>query len=102
MKIASNLINEDTSGSETNVLDHHYNALNCGIKAIDKGSKTWKMVADYVKNTHASTHNYYTLEPLDIYEIERPGEETRYNKSIGNDLLLWHGSGVANFVGILS
>lgn len=32
----------------------------------------------------------------------RPNEQTAFNKKIGNNLLLWHGSRVSNFVGILS
>lgn len=32
----------------------------------------------------------------------RPDEQSVFNKKIGNNLLLWHGSRVSNFVGILS
>lgn len=32
----------------------------------------------------------------------RPDEEKQYNTKIGNDMLLWHGSRMSNFVGILS
>jgi len=39
---------------------------------------------------------------MDVFEIEREGETSRYNRKIGNDQLLWHGSRLSNFVGILS
>lgn len=39
---------------------------------------------------------------VDIFELEREGEEKSYNDKIGNDQLLWHGSRLSNFVGILS
>lgn len=39
---------------------------------------------------------------MDIFEIEREGEREHYDRTIGNDLLLWHGSRLTNFVGILS
>jgi len=55
-----------------------------------------------MKNTHGSTHNSYTLDPLDVFVVDRPNEESRYTKNLGNDMLLWHGSRVTNFVGILS
>lgn len=32
----------------------------------------------------------------------RPNEQSAFDKKIGNNLLLWHGSRVSNFVGILS
>lgn len=38
----------------------------------------------------------------DIFKVKRPGEEERYLNDIGNDMLLWHGSRVSNFGGILS
>jgi hypothetical protein len=102
MKLASNMINDDYGESDMNILDDHYKRLNCKIEAIDKSHSDWKLIADYVKNTHASTHSQYSLEPLDIYRVERPDEEKKYKKNLGNDMLLWHGSGTANYVGILS
>ena len=38
----------------------------------------------------------------DIFEVERKEEHASYNKKLGNNVLLWHGSRVSNFVGILS
>lgn len=37
-----------------------------------------------------------------MYEVCRPQEQKEFNLKLGNNVLLWHGSGVANFVGILS
>ena len=34
--------------------------------------------------------------------MERPTEHASYRKEIGNNMLLWHGSRITNFVGILS
>lgn len=55
-----------------------------------------------MKNTHAATHNNYSLEILDAFEVKRQGEDERYKSSIHNKMLLWHGSRLTNFVGILS
>ena len=38
----------------------------------------------------------------DIYEVERPTECTSYNSKLGNNMLLWHVSRIANLVVILS
>ena len=41
---------------------------------------------------------------LQIYKIDRDGEKKRFKpfKGLGNRQLLWHGSGVTNYAGILS
>jgi poly [ADP-ribose] polymerase len=44
----------------------------------------------------------YSPKVLEIYTVKRKGEAERYTKKIGNDTLLWHGSRISNFVGILS
>lgn len=56
----------------------------------------------YVENTHATTHNAYKLEIDTIYSVYSPTEEERFRTDIGNKQLLWHGSRLTNFVGILS
>ena len=47
----------------------------------------------------ASNTNY---KVLDIFKVNRDGEEKRYKKKIGNRKLLWHGSTFSNWGGILS
>jgi len=42
------------------------------------------------------------LEIQDVFEITREGEDERFKKDIHNRQLLWHGSRLTNFVGILS
>lgn len=54
--------------------------------------------------THGHTHSYYTLEVEDIYALDREGEAERaraYEK-LHNRQLLWHGSRLTNWCGILS
>jgi poly [ADP-ribose] polymerase 2/3/4 len=56
------------------------------------------LIDDYIKNTSEGLK----LKMLDCYKLSRKGEEKRFKKAIGNNLLLWHGSRLSNFVGILS
>jgi len=42
------------------------------------------------------------LTVLDIFEIERQGEDDRFRDDIPNKMLLWHGSRLTNWVGIIS
>jgi len=52
-------------------------------------------------NTHAATHGQYSLELEQAFEVERPGEAERFVDK-GNRQLLWHGSRLTNWAGILS
>ena len=55
----------------------------------------------YVKQTHGKTHTSYKLEVEEIFEIKKRKEIANY-KDIGNKQLLWHGSRLTNWMGILS
>jgi len=64
----------------------------------------YTQVDTYVQNTHAKTHSSYTLEVLDVFLADRAGEAKKYAawKDMHNRRLLWHGSRLTNWVGILS
>jgi poly [ADP-ribose] polymerase len=55
-----------------------------------------------LQTTHAATHRSYELELVDLFELHSEIEKERYTKDIPNKMLLWHGSRLTNFVGILS
>lgn len=103
MEIAYSLLHGKTD-EKKNPLDAHYEQLKTKIEVLDKSSKDFEVIKQYVKNTHASTHNYYELEIEDVFVIKRQGEDQRYKpfKKMHNRKLLWHGSRTTNFAGILS
>ena len=37
-----------------------------------------KMIQTYIKNTHGASHNNYTIELLDVFEIDRKGEKEKF------------------------
>lgn len=84
-----------------NPIDRHYEQLDCQVKPLDKSSPMFKLIVDYVNKTHAPTHNDYKLKVLDVFEAERKCEKERFVDH-GNRMLLWHGSRVTNWAGILS
>lgn len=84
-----------------NPIDRHYEQLNCEVKPIDRNSDTFKLITDYIAKTHAATHNAYKLKVLDVFEAERKGERERFVDH-GNRMLLWHGSRITNWAGILT
>ena len=46
-----------------------------------------------------NTRENWKAKILDVFEIDREGEKARFDKTVGNNMLLWHGSRVSNYVG---
>lgn len=100
IEIAYNLLKGD-SNTEEDPIDLHYKKLKCSMEVLEKESDEFKELIKYIQNTHAATHSNYKLEVEDIFKISREGESDRF-KSLHNRQLLWHGSRLTNFAGILS
>lgn len=101
IQVATKIL-EDKKDKDENLIDHNYKKLKTDIKPVDRKSEEYSIIEEYLRNTHATTHNQYDLEILDAFEIDREGEGERFKKDIHNHQLLWHGSRLTNFVGILS
>lgn len=99
IKTAMRLI-DAASGDEDVVPeeDLNYRQLNCDIKPIDKKSDTFNLINEYLQNTHGATHRQYSLEIQDAFELDK---DTGF-KDGKNKMLLWHGSRLTNWAGILS
>lgn len=104
IEIAYGMLNIDDSKSDINSLDAYYEKLKTDITTLSHDDDEFKLLHKYVKNTHAQTHSNYELEVQEIYKVVRQGESRRYKpfKKLHNRKLLWHGSRVTNFVGIMS
>ncbi|VDM07643.1 unnamed protein product [Wuchereria bancrofti] len=83
-------------------LDVHYEKLHAQLEVLDKQSVEYKRILQYAANTHAPTHDQYKLKIIDIIRVKRKGESERFKKNIPNHYLLWHGSRITNYAGILS
>jgi len=92
------------TGAGESPIDAHYKKLNTNITVLDKNSKEFSDIVKYVENTHAETHQHYKLIVEEVFKVERHGEAARYKsfKKLNNKTLLWHGSRITNFAGILS
>lgn len=103
---ATELKKEDASSGDTKVhpLDRQYAQLNLKLTPLDRNSKTWSILQKWVQQTHAPTHTDYKLKILDIFEVDRPKDHAQFVPYTGlhNQTLLWHGSRMSNWVGILS
>lgn len=101
LEVAYNLM-KSTDGEHT--VDTYYSQLKTDIDILERDSEEFKIIQEYVRNTHAETHRSYELDIEDVYTVKRHGEDKRFKpfKKLHNRKLLWHGSRVTNFAGILS
>ncbi|XP_072459353.1 poly [ADP-ribose] polymerase 1 [Notamacropus eugenii] len=104
IEVAYSLLRGGSEDGSKDPIDVNYEKLKTDIKVVDQNSEEADIIRQYVKNTHATTHNAYDLEIIDIFKIEREGESQCYKpfKQLHNRRLLWHGSRATNFAGILS
>jgi len=105
IQIATTLLKKQSLEITENPIDTNYKSLHCGLTPLDNNSEDYEMIKTYVANTHAKTHSWYELEVDEVYVVDREGEKERF---LGNKYpekkrkLLWHGSRLTNFAGILS
>ncbi|KAB5568282.1 hypothetical protein DKX38_002075 [Salix brachista] len=103
IEIASRLVGFDVDSDDS--LDDKYNKLHCDISPLPHDSDDYQLIEKYLLTTHAPTHTDWSLELEEVFLLERKGEFDRfapYRETLKNRMLLWHGSRLTNFVGILS
>jgi hypothetical protein len=77
--------------------DMLYEKLETTINPVEKDSKIWNIVKDYIFNTTSEAH-HCKVELVDIYEINR---KNQFISPIENKHLLWHGTRLSNIISIL-
>ncbi|KAJ8366951.1 hypothetical protein AAFF_G00336400 [Aldrovandia affinis] len=83
-------------------LDRQYHSLHCQMQLLAPDCHEYKVIEQYLQSTHAPTHSDYTMSILDIFTVDREGERDSFHSHLQNRTLLWHGSRLSNWVGILS
>jgi len=107
IEIATNLMKTSETDEEATKLQNNYASLKTTMKPIDKKDEMFKRLERYALDTHDRSYfSGFDLEVMDVFEIERQGERERF-KNAGwdnnhNRVLLWHGSRLTNWAGILS
>ncbi|KAA3675832.1 poly [ADP-ribose] polymerase, partial [Paragonimus westermani] len=99
IEFAVKVLETDTNSTK-NVLDQRYKQLECDLKPLENTTSMFSILRDYLLTNHGPTHNWYTIELLDVFECYKPSEFSQF-KDYGNRMLLWHGSRLSNWVGIL-
>jgi len=104
LEAVNKLMKAQDSRSKKNTTDKNYESLKTRLVPVDKTSEEFAMVRQYVKDTHAATHSGYKLDLEEVFSVEREFEGKVYEpfaKDV-NRQLLWHGSRLTNWIGILS
>lgn len=101
IEIAIKLVKTELQSPE-HPLDQHYRKLHCALRPLDHESHEFKVISQYLHSTHAPTHSDYTMTLLDVFEVEKEGEKEAFREDLQNRMLLWHGSRLSNWMGILS
>uniref|UniRef100_A0A7J8JZE6 Poly [ADP-ribose] polymerase n=1 Tax=Molossus molossus TaxID=27622 RepID=A0A7J8JZE6_MOLMO len=101
IEIAIKLVKTELQSPE-HPLDQHYRKLHCALHPLDHKSYEFKVISQYLQSTHAPTHSDYTMTLLDVFEVEKEGEKEAFREDLHNRMLLWHGSRLSNWVGILN
>ncbi|MBI5513778.1 MAG: WGR domain-containing protein [Deltaproteobacteria bacterium] len=80
-------------------LDGKYDALKCELGPLERTNPTWQEVADLVQKSQLRTR---TIRVQSVYSVKRPVEHAAFAAGVPNQRLLFHGSRIKNWVGILS
>ncbi|RUS87948.1 hypothetical protein EGW08_004303 [Elysia chlorotica] len=83
-----------------NPVDRHYHQLHCSLNPLDHSTDDFKLIDRYLQDTHADTHKQYKMELLELFDCDREGEKASFVDH-GNRMLLWHGSRLTNWAGII-
>ncbi|XXG84939.1 hypothetical protein AAC387_Pa11g0138 [Persea americana] len=103
IEIASRLVGFDAENDDS--IDDKYKKLHCCINPLPHDSEDYRLIEKYLLTTHAPTHKDWSLELEEVYSLDRQGEFDKfapYRQKLKNRMLLWHGSRLTNFIGILS
>ncbi|KAJ5085253.1 hypothetical protein N7532_010024 [Penicillium argentinense] len=137
MDVANKIYTDSLDSDQVNALDRQFKGLGMKeMTQLDHNSYEFRELSNYLKTSRGDTHGniYYRVrqcvmnfgaearvsawymiyshknmfQVIDIFRIERDGEEERFSSSQfakiqnSNRRLLWHGSRSTNFAGILS
>ncbi|NWH77249.1 PARP3 polymerase, partial [Piaya cayana] len=78
-------------------LDQDYALLCCKLSLLDKSSREYQLIQNYVRNTGPR------LSILNVWQVARDGEDERFKSHdvLEHRRLLWHGTNVAVIAAIL-
>jgi len=83
-----------------NPVDAKYNQLKVDIKHLEKDNAERKIIEESIITTQGPTHSNYSMEIMDVFKLHKQHEHDEF-MDVGNKKLLFHGSRLSNWAGIL-
>jgi len=80
-------------------VDQEYEALRCEILPIEPKDPKYRELEKHVIESQVKTRS---IKVKNIFTLKRPTEWEEFDTKVGNERLLFHGSRIQNWVGILS
>ena len=100
IEIAVTLLKESNK-ADVHPVDQHYLGLCCELEPVSRITDEFKLIEKYTLQTHGPTHSQYNMLVMDIFKATKQNQDDNFLDH-GNRVLLWHGSRLTNWVGILS
>ncbi|XP_061446489.1 poly [ADP-ribose] polymerase 2 isoform X2 [Rhineura floridana] len=101
IRIAIKLVRSEQVGTE-HPLDRSYCGLACEIQPLERDGPDFPVLERYLLSTHAPTHQDYTMTLLEAFVLNKASSAPDFHSELPNRTLLWHGSRLGNWAGILS
>ncbi len=80
-------------------IDKEYEALGCTIEPVDSKSDEFAEIKEYIEKSQIKTKN---VKVKTVFTLDRPEERKEFRAKVKNQKLLFHGSRIQNWVGLLS
>ncbi len=80
-------------------VDQEYEALKCGVGWVEPNDPKFEELKTFVVKSQVKTKS---IKVRNVYTLQREGEWDTFTSKMDNQRLLFHGSRIANWVGILS
>jgi len=105
IEIAQRLMRQSDPAAELNMnpTDIKYRKLRTKISPLEAYQQEYAIIQRMVENTQSDEFPY-SIELEGVFEVDREGEEDRFTPfaKMPHHRLLWHGSRMTNYIGILS
>lgn len=83
----------------TSAIDNKYKALRCNIASLEDNAAKYQEIKDFVLSSQVKSQD---IEVLNIFALKRDSEHKEFTSHIVPHKLLFHGSRISNWVGLLS
>eukprot|EP01126_Amoeba_proteus_P027976 TRINITY_DN2767_c0_g1_i3.p1 TRINITY_DN2767_c0_g1~~TRINITY_DN2767_c0_g1_i3.p1 ORF type:complete len:739 (-),score=170.05 TRINITY_DN2767_c0_g1_i3:252-2468(-) len=103
VQVASSLLTEELVDN-LNPSDNNYKKLGVVLKPLSEYSREFKQIRRYIENGYDPTKLGYKIILEVVFSVSRPGEINQFQpfREVRPRKLLWHGSRLCNYVGILN